>query len=316
MGGKLFYTTNKFLLQDKHRAWCLFVNRDLVKEYNLGDIEEMVFDGTWTVEKLLEISKVGSVEFDGADGRTGADRWGLTFSDRYNFTQLIYGAGFRLCENGTDGYPTLIGATDYMVGVLDKIYEIIWDYDAVWVPGIGNAPDSSGAFVFEQGRAITHGNCVNKLDVVDLFQFDYGVLPNPKYDEKQEYYYAIPNLGNGCLFAIPATVEDPSRAGFFLEAISEASVDSSYVAYIETKCKLQDVVDQEAAKCLDIIFDGIVYDIGFISNIGGLGDLAAWNLVKSNTNNYSRMFDRYKANAEFQIQKIRDAYAAMDNPAA
>ena len=29
MDGKLFYTTNKFLIQDKNRSWCMFYNREL-----------------------------------------------------------------------------------------------------------------------------------------------------------------------------------------------------------------------------------------------------------------------------------------------
>jgi hypothetical protein len=216
-----------------------------------------------------------------------------------------------MAQNGTDGYPELIGATDHMISALDKIYEIIWDFDAVWCPDIGNAPNSSGAFIFEQGRAVTHGNTVGKLDVVDLFQFDYGVLPNPKYDEKQENYYAIPNRGNGSLLGIPASVTDTSRAGFFLEAISEESVTTSYDAYIETKCKLQDVVDEDAAKCLDLIFEGIVYDIAFVSDIGGLGGMAASQLVYSATNNYARLYDRVKKIADKQMNNIREAYAAL-----
>ena len=54
MGGKLYYTTNKFLLQDKHRSWMVWYNRTMAQEINLGYLEQEVFDGTWTMDRLIE----------------------------------------------------------------------------------------------------------------------------------------------------------------------------------------------------------------------------------------------------------------------
>jgi hypothetical protein len=112
MGGKLFYTTNKFLVQDKNRCWGSFYNRDMAKELNLGYFEDMVFDGTWTIDKVTEISKSATYEKDGQPGLGKGDVWGAGCSEYYNITQLAYGVGFRISEIGQDGYPYLIGATD------------------------------------------------------------------------------------------------------------------------------------------------------------------------------------------------------------
>ena len=138
------------------------------------------------------------------------------------------------------------------------------------------------------------------------------VLPNPKYDSSQELYHATPNLGNGCLMAVPTTVENPDFSTYALELISEKSVGTSYDAFVETKCKLQDVTDEDAAKCLDIIFNGMVYDLGFVNNIGGIGNALSSTLAASETNIYPRILQRMEGNIPVILEKIKTDYEKID----
>ena len=315
MGKKLYYTTNKFLLQEKHRTWAYYYNRELARELNIGYLEEEVFDGSWTMDRIIEIAKSASSEFDGQDGMTYYDRWGVSLSSSYCFAQMAFGAGFRLTTHGNDGYPKLIGATDEMIGILDKIYELTLNQDICFTTAVRSTSDDNrkyGASIFTEGRAVLMGHCISKVDeMAQNAGFEFGFLPNPKLNEKQEEYYSFPNFGNGSLFAVPASVVDVSKAGFGLEAISEESVDTTYYAYIETKCKLQDAFDEDAAKCLDLIFDGVVYDIAFTSNIGGLGNLMSSVLVEQKTNTYARLFGRIEKIVEKELTTIRETYEAQ-----
>jgi hypothetical protein len=104
MGGRLYYTSNKFLLQDKNRSFILFYNRDMAKELNLGHFEDMVFDGTWTIDKVIELGKQATSDSDGQPGMTKEDTWGAGAVEYYSFAQWAYGAGYRLTTLGSDGY--------------------------------------------------------------------------------------------------------------------------------------------------------------------------------------------------------------------
>ena len=317
MGGKLFYTTNKFLLHDKHRTWMVFYNRELARELNIGYLESEVFDGTWTIDRLVEISKIGSAETDGVDGMSYNDRWGVAFSDVYCFAQLAFASGFRFSQHGVDGYPELIGATDEMVSILDKVFEVIEDKNTCYIwPLRPESEKTSGRLdnsIFCEGHAVVIVDVISTFDDMSAagVSFEFGAIPNPKYNETQKDYYSFPNAGNGSLFAVPATVYDPVKAGFALEAISEESVATSYEAYIETKCKLQDVYDEDSAKCLDIIFEGVVYDIVQITDIGNLGKIVSSELPKSESNTYARLFDKNKKRANNEMAKIKEAYLAQ-----
>ena len=147
--------------------------------------------------------------------------------------------------------------------------------------------------------------------LISMMEFEGALMA--LFDEDQKDYYSIPNLGNGSLFGVPATVMDPSFAGFALEAISEKSVNTTYDAYIDKKCKLQDAPDADAAKCLDIIFEGIVYDLGFINDLGGLGNLLKSSMATATSNNYVRLLQRVQFAAETQINKIKEKYPSIDH---
>ncbi len=312
---KLFYTTNKFLLQDKDRSWALCYNRDMANELNLGHFEDFVFDGTWTIDKVIELGKQATADSDGIPGLAKGDRWGVGSSETYNFVQLAYGAGFRFTEVGADGFPVLLGASDRMVQILDEVFSLTADR-AVYYCDMDYGPvnyEDCADQEFMRGNVLILTQSTSDYDFHKAnSDFVVGILPNPKYDENQTEYYTIPNRGNGSLFCVPATVVEPDFAGFCLQAITEESVGTSYEAYIETKCKLQDAHDEDAAKCLDLIFNGVVYDIGFVMNIGQLQSTLENKVAKSQTNIYARLYKSLAKIAQKELDDIKEAYAELD----
>jgi hypothetical protein len=289
----------------------------MAKELNLGYFEDYVFDGTWTIDKVTELAKLATYEKDGENGLGKFDNWGAAASENYMFCQLAYGVGFRLTDHGADGYPVLVGPTDDMVARLDKVFALVTDNAAYYCDErVGGSVDWADCAdqMFHRGDVLICYTVLSELQTVgEKINFEMGVLPNPKFDERQEAYYSIPNLGNGSLLGVPVTVPDREFAGYALEAISELSVDTTYVAFIETTCKLQKVQDDDAARCLSLIYDGIAYDIGFVSNIGGLGKMLWTSIASANSNLYNRVYSRIEAAANIAIDKVREDYKAIAN---
>ena len=315
-GDKMYYTANKFLLQEKHRTWMIWYNRDLANELNIGYLEDEVFDNTWTMDRVIEIARNAAANVDGKDGMTFSDRWGFVGADPYVFGQLAYGAGFRLSNKGADGYPQLIGATDEMNAILDKIFILSSNRNISFFSEYRPTADENemdyGEGIFREGRAVLMGEAVSYLEHVNKLDFKYGALPNPKYSSAQETYISMPNLKNGHLFAVPVTVSDINKAGFGLQAISEESVSTSYNAYIEERCKKQDSEDLDMAKCLELIFDGVAYDVALIDDIGGLGSVMRKDLLVSGSNTFSRLYKSKERKANTQIKNIKEEYEKHD----
>ena len=314
-GDKMFYTSSKFLLQEKHRTWMIWYNRDLAQQLNVGHLEDEVFNNTWTIDRVIEISRETSENTDGQAGMTSTDRWGFVSSDPYTFGQLAFGCGFRLSNKGADGYPKLVGATDEIDKILDKIFVLSSNrnisFFSEYRPTADENTEGKGETIFKDGRAVLMGHCLSYLDNVSKLDFKYGVLPNPKYTTDQASYYSVPNWKHGHLFAVPVTVNDIEKAGFGLQAISEESVATSYNAYIEERCKKQDAEDLDMAKCLETIFDGVVWDVAFIDDIGGLGTIMRGDLLKNGSNNFASQFKSKERKAKTTIKKIETEYSKL-----
>lgn len=311
---RLYYTTNDFLLHDKHRTQFLFYNRDLASDLNLGYFEDMVDDNTWTLENMLKITKSVYSDIDNIQDVSQTDRFGLGMENYTNFAALLFSAGFRVTEMDNQGLPKLVGATDKMLNIIDKTLEITADKRITYIMEAYNYYGANPAHEYLFNYFI-EGNVLMLTEFTSLYdewlykaEIEIGALPNPKYDSNQERYNTFQQVSTGSLFAIPFTVADPAKTGFCLEALSEASTDTTYSAYIDTKCKYQDAYDEDCARMLDLCFDGVVYDVGAYCDFGTLYSKATSTMQIKGVNFYKKLFDQNRKSAQTSIDELVAAY--------
>jgi hypothetical protein len=101
---------------------------------------------------------------------------------------------------------------------------------------------------------------------------------------------------------------DTDFAGFGLEVLAEYSTDTTYEAYIETKCKLQDSFDQRMADMYDIIFENPVYDLVIIGDFAGFRSVMMTQIPEGkNAGRYSNLYGKKYEKAQDEIEKnMRD----------
>ena len=139
--------------------------------------------------------------------------------------------------------------------------------------------------------------------------FEFSVLPFPKYTEAQKNYLTTPN-SYGSVIGIPSTA-DEETVGFFVQALAEESTETTLKTFIETKCKLQDAYDERCAKMLDIVFEGVVYDIVLVCDFGKMQTFVSEEMGKSRKNYYSRYYDRYASKAQYEMEQLLDKYEGL-----
>ena len=94
------------------------------------------------------------------------------------------------------------------------------------------------------------------------YDFNFGFVPVPKYDENQDRYYA-PSFGAE-LSVLPMSY-DASQSeyiGTLLEAMAFYTQKNIVPEYIETLVKTKYARDAESAEMFTIAFDGIYFDFG------------------------------------------------------
>ena len=94
-------------------------------------------------------------------------------------------------------------------------------------------------------------------------QDDYGILPVPKYDEKQKEYYTFSH-DQYTVFMVPKTVADPEMSGAVLEALAYESYYSVQPVYYDLVLRGRYANDPESRAMLDMITTNIRVDPSWI----------------------------------------------------
>ena len=314
LGTSVFATNSKFNLQNKGQISALFYNRELARNAGDGYIEDLVTSNQWTLDKYTELVKKYADDKDG-NGALGdfGDAFG-TCGDVWNFLTYAQGAGYR-ASTVVNGEVQLVGAGEAVINILKEVGDFYWDAQSCFRTEVRTGFSYSDSInMFLDGRSLF--GCFQVLDKdnqLSAVSFEMGVLPSPKLNSSQESFYSTVNFRYSSLCAVPYTVMDTSFAGFGLEALAEysAAPGSTYEAYIETKCKTQNSVDQRMYDMYEIIFSNPVYDIAIVGNFGTIKDIITSKVPKEgNASSYATL---YQANSEAAVNKINELMEDIRN---
>jgi len=92
---------------------------------------------------------------------------------------------------------------------------------------------------------------------------EYGLIPFPKYDDKQEDYYSYP-YDEYMSFAIPFTNPNPEVAAAVLEALASYSYRDTVPAYLDLALKGKYMNDPQSRTMVDYIVNGFTLDTSWI----------------------------------------------------
>ena len=242
--------------------------------------------------------------------------------DSYNaFVAFSYGGGLRLSSINKEGEVALNKVTTKTADIISKVIDLTCNTEQAMfcndnTYSIGQEPlfnnDINDTFraAFDEKSLFMCGPLSFYFNIITEMTSDVGLLPCPKYDENQTNYYTIPDSTNSVLFAIPVANQDLNFAGFCLEALSEASTETTLNAFYEVKCKLQDSYDLRCAQMLDLIFANVVYDVVLVGDFGGLASLLKSDLPSKKMNLYASMHKVRSSAAQVEIDKLINDYTA------
>ena len=97
-----------------------------------------------------------------------------------------------------------------------------------------------------------------------MIEQDIGLLPVPKYDEKQENYQCI--TAAGLISCLPKSLptDELEKVGIICEALAFDSRQKVLPVYKETVLKGKYARDPESTRIIDIIFDSACFDAGVL----------------------------------------------------
>ena len=255
------------------RTCCTYFNVRLLDE-KLGmkpeDIYQLVLDGEWTLDKFTELVSAVYEDANGDTKNDGGDIHGLVVNGNSAFEFLAYSAGVDFTTRDEDGYPQLNMNNETTLGLVEKLCNLHFGNEAVY-----NANDNHGHIQnFADGKAVFIVNRVfiSGWDFLREMKDDYGMVPNPKYDDSIDgYQSAVETLVQWG--TVPVTVKDPVMISAVAEALAYYSREYTTPAYYDTTLKLKQTRDDMSMQMIDLIMDSRKTDYLYINRLNGMGDI-------------------------------------------
>lgn len=316
IGGKVYFCSSDYLLFDKQRIYALFFNKSIAANYDLGDLYGIVESGKWTMDLMNEMSEKSSSDLNGDASITfDDDQYGIVFGSYDCYASLLYSMDNRISTKDSDDMPVLTLNNEKTIKSLEKLSNEMFSKEIAaygeevtknW--SLGESPQ----YIFEESRALFY---LEMLHVARLLNtdIDYGIIPLPKFDESQEQYLTAMQYIMGTVITVPINSPDIDFTGFMLEALSAESKYTTLSVFIETVIKTKKAPDERAPYMIDLMFDGIVYDIAACFNWGGLQTLIANTIPKSRSNNFASEYAALSEKAEKDLQKTVNLYISIQS---
>ena len=305
VNGRIYLQTNFIQTAGVLASHCLFYNKTLAANYGIDNIYDMVLDGTWTIDKMLTLTEGMATDLNGDSVYDNNDRYGFMAS--YGAAGIFhYGCGNPFLEISKDGVVTGMLKTERLQTTVEKVYKLCFEGDRSWTRPISE--EAELVKLFSNGQSLIYaGFFFDLLSTFRDMKDDFGLLPYPKFDEKQDGYYTAIH-GAAPLIGIPVSVSDPKMVGVVTEALAIEGYESVRPALVETTLRNKLLRDEQSIRIYDMFFDGIKVELALVYRDTNDIFECIKNLLETKSNDLFSYADSRQPAAVASYQKIIDSF--------
>ncbi|MBE6689011.1 MAG: hypothetical protein E7588_07025 [Ruminococcaceae bacterium] len=298
--GKSYFLAGDFCLSLYRFTYCMYFNKDiLAKHPDMEDLYTVALEGRWTIDYLNNLVKDLWYDLNGNGERDNKDEYGFTSDWHSSAVTYQYSMDNPVMTMDSEGIPQLSFNTPKMVNIVAKVCELFRDNPGSFT-GEWEVPDP----IFREGRALLMNSRFNATSGLRAVDFDFGIIPYPKYDEDQKEYYTMVD-GAHSIMAVPLTA-DAEFSSVIIEALNAESYKKVIPAYYETDLKVKGARgDEQAAEILDMISKGVKFDFGYV--YGPYGTLIS-SVIASGNRNFASEYDKQERTALKTYNTIIEKY--------
>lgn len=303
VNGVMFFTTGEITVSDNNAAFVILFNKDLHESYSLEDPYQLVYDRKWTLDKFAELCKTVTEDLNQDGLMNQNDRFGVMVWDD-SVMGIVNAAGQQCCTIADDGTIELTIYNETTIAALEKYFDIAFDTQyAITYQRVTKDPIS----MWQNDQGLFWMTTMGNIPSLREMESDFGVLPYPKLTEEQDSYYTTIAPYNSQFICVPLIQNDLERTGVITEALAYYGKSIVTPAYYDINLIGQSTRDEESSDMLDIIFDSLVFDIGYYYQIGPYNKNLIL-MVREYNRNFASMYDTYKNSAQNLLKVINQYY--------
>jgi hypothetical protein len=281
--------------------------KDEAEDYKLEDLYKLVFDGKWTIDKMIGITKDVYKDLNGNSTADKDDFYGLLTTVSHNAWWVAF--DIPEWEKKEDSIK-VVAMSDKMLADFDKIYSWYYKSKGLYTWNSYAAAKDEMRLMFKDGHGMfTFGFIGDSGTYYRDADIDYGILPFPKYDENQENYRVFFGANSSNMFAVPSFASNTDRTGIILEALSAEGYKQLIPVYYEIALKEKYLRDEDSVKMLDLItaLRTISFSYCYDNWTAGLG---FGNCFQSGTNkeNYTNFYTERENLVLARINEVAEEF--------
>ena len=310
VNGKLYFLLGDYSLTYWEYAYVLYFNKVLAENHNLENLYDLVRNGTWTFDKMLELSKGKWVDLNGDLYPGEEDSFGY-ITDISNTVDALE-AHFDVPMTSRDENGDIIFSVDQskMVSILEKFMEFKMSDDTHFVYTTDSTTDDDNPVdkIFREGRALFYPAMLNRAQDFRGMETDFGILPYPKWNEQQEGYYTHAQDGYS-IGVVPIDAPNLELCGAVVDVLSALSKELVVPAYYDMALRDKYARDNESGEMLDIIREGFTVNFGYFygQSLNGCS-MVFRNLINQNNTNFVSFYSINSKGYERMLKKLLESY--------
>lgn len=284
-----------------HFTRVLFFNKTLISDYNLTEPYQYVFDGSWTLDLLISLTKDIYEDVNGDSKADKNDIYGyMANSPLYCYLEAF---GINPIEK-TENELVLAVNNDKTIAMVDKMYTLIFES-----PGGTMVNYADSANLFGEGHAVyVFGELGQAVDTLRYTDVNYGIIPLPKLDDTQKEYLSA---YTDRFFVVPVNATELDFIGLMLEAMSAEGYKKVIPAYYEVALKQKFTYDDESVQILELINEVRILDFAFVycNNFNGIiNDLLNPNKPSKD---FTSLYAAREKNLISAVAKVSDIFVSL-----
>ena len=270
IGNQQYFATGSISLSLRRMIFVTFFNTKLTQERNIEDLYTVVNEGRWTIDYQAEILSNTWSELDGVDGKTSGDFYGLVTNSHICVDPYWTACDVKILVKNSDDLFELQPETGKLDNILTKVKNLYKDSQTYAFRGeIGDVDQDKIRQKFTNEEALMATLRLIEVEAEDFRNMEnYGIIPIPKYDDKQANYYSHAHDQ----FIVYGIVNKESNAnvdslGAVLECMAIESERTVKEAYFEIALKGKYSKDKQSWEMLDMIVKNLKIDGGLLYTI-------------------------------------------------
>ena len=301
----------------------MYINKDMFSQLQIELPYQTVREGKWTIDKLLEVTSGVYRDLDNDNTTSTKDRYGFV-ALHYVCDSFYAGSNMQYIEESDTDMLKI--SPDYtskkMVKLINKLSA--WgSTEDVWLTTQAYCTSEEHMAtweLFQNGRALIHMAHANYAQgrLLDA-DFEYGLVPNPKYDEKQVNYYT--GMGNPwSLYGVYRDFDDRGDRAATLSmfsAVFECYASEGYrlttPEIFGVNMQLKYSAGQDETDMFEYIRSGIVFDLGkiFGFDLSNISELASSTIVAGSS--WSSCYKQYVKSINSSLDKLVENFRIYQN---